>query len=57
MNIFLLTSPGTVCEKGYRGRFGATIEEAWETLSKYPMIRCPKCENLMHNPLSAPFEL
>lgn len=32
-------------------------QEAWETLSKYPMIRCPKCENLLHNPLSAPFEL
>lgn len=25
-------------------------QEYWESFSKYGMVRCPKCKNIMHNP-------
>lgn len=25
-------------------------QEAWEEYSKYQVVRCPKCENRLHNP-------
>lgn len=25
-------------------------QEAWEDFSKYGMVRCPKCNNVLHNP-------